>query len=128
MKMTTLRTTIAAALLVGLSPLAANAQSPPVVIAGQSRMAFDHDAASAADSTGYELCVDNSTTCSPLTVAPLSLIPGSYGFTLPANVPRGDRVLRVRALWSGGVSDPSDTLTFRVSVKPGKPTSVRIAP
>lgn len=100
------------------------------VIAGQTTMTFDHVP---GDTTGYELCVDTVTeaTCQPITVSPALPAEGSdaemaFSFVVPAGVPRGARVLRVRAVWPGGVSGASAVATFRAVVQPGAPGPVRL--
>ncbi len=107
--------------LLMLAPMTVQAQTR--VVAGQTVMAFDHDG---ADTTGYDLCIDtvSQTTCQPITVNRVGTT-NVYTFILPPTVPRGDRVLHVRALWIGGASDPSDATTFRAVVRPNKPGSVR---
>jgi hypothetical protein len=118
--MQTLRTSIVAVAL-ALAPVAAFAQAQ--VVGGQTVLMFDHDG---LDTTGYELCVDTLTACTPITVTQVGTT-NVRTFVAPVTLLRGDRVLRVRALGPGGTSDPGDAATFRVYVKPGKPGNVRVS-
>jgi hypothetical protein len=125
--MQTLRLTVFTLVLLALASVGAHAQA--VVIAGQSTMGFDHVA---ADTTGYELCVDTLDigACQPITVqpAPSGDTLRLYTFTLPSGITRGTRVLRVRPLWAGGRGAAGDVATFRAVVEPGPAGPVRADP
>lgn len=114
-----LRAPLLALALLLAAPLTAAAQT--TIIAGQTPLYFDHDG---LDTTGFELCVDTLTACTPITATRMGTT-NVWTFIAPATLVRGDRVLRVRAVGPGGTSDPSDVVTFRAVVKPGKPGVVR---
>lgn len=97
-------------------------QNPPAVVAGVSVMNFDHDG---LDTSSYELCIDALTACTIIVTTRVGTT-DVVSFVLPASVPRGDRILRVRAIGPAGTSDPSDVVTFRAYVKPAKPGVIRI--
>lgn len=115
-----IRAAVLAAVFLAL-PALAQAQDAKV-IPGMTVLAFDHDDADIT--TGYQLCV--GATCAPLSPAPVKDASANvFRFTAPASLPRGPQVLTVRAVGEAGVSAPSEAVTFRVLVVPGKPGPLR---
>lgn len=121
--MPTLRTSLLAVALLVLATLSAHAQTE-TVIPGKTVLAFDHDG---LDTSRYELCIGAA--CTPIVPAPAKDASANiFRFTAPVGLPRGPQVLAVRAAGEAGVSAPSDPVTFRVVVVPGKPGPLRPEP
>lgn len=111
--------------VLAFSALTAHGQTP---VQTGTTFAFDHDAASAADTARYELCVDTVSDATCVTVGVVRVgTSDSYQFTLPSTVARGNRSLSVRAvgLLDTGASGPSNVVPTRVVGKPNPPTSLR---
>lgn len=97
-----------------------------------SALYFDHPPEDAADTAKYQLCVDgvSDATCSDLAVLRGAETPTlvTFSFTLPGTVPRGNRILQVRAVGHGdfGASAGSNAISQRIIGKPGPPVNFRL--
>lgn len=94
----------------------------PTPIAGNEKLAFDHDG---VDTASYYTVVDNGT---PALFVPTAVegIPNRWKTPFPAMTP-GDHDIKVKACNVAGCSE-SDVLAIRVVVIPQQPSGLGILP